>query len=786
MSYLISSTDQPRVRRASDITTVVVGLVFVAWGLAVFGSSDQFQQVLSDFASSLPKWVVALLTFGYTLGLLYVISILVLFISNRRWSAVRDVVLAGVVAAVTALTLVAVFDELWPPFFTEFFEGPVQPQFPVVRVAVVTAMLVASTPYVARPIRRLGWVIVILVSAAAMALALSVPSGVWAAVGVGLVAGSGVLLLFGSPRGYPDIDAVKVALGKVGLQVPDLALANDQSWGARRLVGTTAGGVEVMVKAYGRDATDSQGVAKLWHALMYRGGSQQIMFSRLQSVEHEALLTMLAGRAGAMVPKVLVAAAATDEVALLATVERGVPLSMLPEPSEIRSDLLSALWSDVADMHSAGIVHGHLDADAILVAEHRYGLADFGAGSVDYQESDAVLDYVQLLFATSAAVGAETAVGAAARGLGTEALAEVLGYLQPPAIDKRARHSVPNAKELLGELRDQVADVCDTDQPEPVKLRRFGIRDILTIVLVLLFLSALVPLLTGVDYAALWDSLKNAEWWLVLLALLMGQLAFIPQGTSMMAAVARAIPLKPMTILQPAVSFISFAIPGVAGRVTMEGAFLYKFGVSPTVSVTKGAVDAFAGFLVQVVILIAALLTGAVVIAQPSDASSDGGDSGTSWAILVLALVVVIGVVIAVFKVPKLHDKVIPQVRSAWEALTEVLRSPKLALALVGSQFIVQMLWGLALWLALQSLGISLSLIACTGVVVATALLQGLIPVPGGIGVSEAVMSAFLVPLGVPADIALGAAVIWRVATFYLPATEGFFASKYLSKRGYL
>ena len=57
---------------------------------------------------------------------------------------------------------------------------------------------------------------------------------------------------------------------------------------------------------------------------------------------------------------------------------------------------------------------------------------------------------------------------------------------------------------------------------------------------------------------------------------------------------------------------------------------------------------------------------------------------------------------------------------------------------------------------------------------------------PGGIGVSEAVMSAFLVPLGVPSEIALGATIIWRVATFYLPAIEGFFASRYLSKRGYL
>lgn len=84
------------------------------------------------------------------------------------------------------------------------------------------------------------------------------------------------------------------------------------------------------------------------------------------------------------------------------------------------------------------------------------------------------------------------------------------------------------------------------------------------------------------------------------------------------------------------------------------------------------------------------------------------------------------------------------------------------------------------------SLGVHLSLISCTAVVVATSLLQGIIPVPGGIGVSEAVMSAFLVPLGVSGAAAMGATVIWRVATFYLPAVEGFFASRYLQKHGYL
>ena len=69
-------------------------------------------------------------------------------------------------------------------------------------------------------------------------------------------------------------------------------------------------------------------------------------------------------------------------------------------------------------------------------------------------------------------------------------------------------------------------------------------------------------------------------------------------------------------------------------------------------------------------------------------------------------------------------------------------------------------------------------------VVVATGLIQGIIQVPRVVGVSQAVMTAL--PLGVSNETALAATAVWRVSTFYLPATEGFFASKWLERHGYL
>lgn len=71
-------------------------------------------------------------------------------------------------------------------------------------------------------------------------------------------------------------------------------------------------------------------------------------------------------------------------------------------------------------------------------------------------------------------------------------------------------------------------------------------------------------------------------------------------------------------------------------------------------------------------------------------------------------------------------------------------------------------------------------------VTVATNLLAGLVPIAGGIGVAEPVLTSYLVLAGLSDDAAFAAAVVFRPATFYIPAAEGFFATKWLKQGDYL
>lgn len=65
-------------------------------------------------------------------------------------------------------------------------------------------------------------------------------------------------------------------------------------------------------------------------------------------------------------------------------------------------------------------------------------------------------------------------------------------------------------------------------------------------------------------------------------------------------------------------------------------------------------------------------------------------------------------------------------------------------------------------------------------------LLSGLLPVPGGIGVAEAGLTAGLTAVGVPQTAALAATLVHRMCTYYLPPVWGWFALRWLGRKGFV
>jgi uncharacterized protein (TIRG00374 family) len=90
------------------------------------------------------------------------------------------------------------------------------------------------------------------------------------------------------------------------------------------------------------------------------------------------------------------------------------------------------------------------------------------------------------------------------------------------------------------------------------------------------------------------------------------------------------------------------------------------------------------------------------------------------------------------------------------------------------------------MWLTLRGFGIVIGIGSVLIVTVGANLLAGVVPIPGGAGVAEAVIAIGLVAFGVPETTAFAAAVVYRVLTAYVPPIYGWFATRWLRDNAYV
>ena len=221
--------------------------------------------------------------------------------------------LAAVVARAMAQL---VDDQSLSKTFDEVTRLGQSPQFPLVRLAIVTAVVGAAAPYVTRPTRRLGQLLVLALAFSAMYLGTGYPSDILGALFLGWGVAALVHLAFGSPGGRPTTPQVAASLSELGVIARDVQLDPTQPTGASRFLAQDDQG-PLSVRVIGRDEADSQFLAKLWRFVVYKDSGPELYLTREQDVEHEAYILLLAERAGVQVPDVIVAGTAGPGAALI-------------------------------------------------------------------------------------------------------------------------------------------------------------------------------------------------------------------------------------------------------------------------------------------------------------------------------------------------------------------------------------------------------------------------------------------------------------------------------------
>jgi uncharacterized protein (TIRG00374 family) len=154
-----------------------------------------------------------------------------------------------------------------------------------------------------------------------------------------------------------------------------------------------------------------------------------------------------------------------------------------------------------------------------------------------------------------------------------------------------------------------------------------------------------------------------------------------------------------------------------------------------------------------------------------------------------MAVIIFVVVTLVVVAVPSLRHWAADKLRGPMSQMGDALKmvkNPKSAALTLGGAVGTEILYGSGLALCVLATGGSVSIGEAIFINVVVSLFAGLMPIPGGVGVSEAGLSAGLTAVGVPADVAVSAVLVYRLISYYLPPIWGYVCLRWLTSHDYL
>ncbi len=772
--------DAQRVRRPTDLVLLAFTLVLLLWSVRSADEHESgFLGALAELVDTVPGLLDPVWQVLHDLVVVWAVFVLVLVVVRRHLALARDllIAIAGVVVAAPVVGKLATGD--WPDLWSGVLHQETPVDFPPFLIAIAAAVVGVAAPHLTRPYRYAGRWLVVLGALSTTMLQVAEPGHTGGALALGWAVAAGVHLAMGSPGGLPT--AARIEAGLLGLgvdaEVLDIESRRGVVWARAREVG----GRPLDVKVYGRDAWDGQLIVSVWRFLWYRDGGPTLSLTRLQQVEHEAFLTLLAERQDTPVAATVAAGLDAGGDALLVTEHVGRGLGEIGAAATDAQ--LAGAWDAVARLHAAGISHGGISPERVRVLDHEVRLSDFARAEVSAIGDLRLIDEAQLLVTTAIAVGADRAIAAAEAAVGIDGLAAVSSFVQPAALTVSLRSAAGAAGVDIDDMRATMVARTGQDPPELQRLRRISVGRVLMILLVLVATSALISNIADIGLDTIVDSMRAASGPLLVLAFFIGLTPRVANAVGLGAVAPSKIPLGRLSALQFAITFVNLAMPSTAARAAVNIRFFQRSGVPADSAVSLGVLDSVMGFVAQITLIVTIVAFG--LGSLDLDVSGQV-DEDTLRNLLVLLAVVLMAGVSLVLAIPKWRSAVRAALHRVWVLVGPVLSSPARLVQSFTANIVAELLFSLCMYTVLRAFGQDVGYADVVLVNECVALFAGLMPVPGGVGVTEAALTAGFVAIGVDQSTALAAAITYRVLTYYTPPIIGFGAFRWLQRQRYL
>lgn len=779
--------DPPPGRRsfaAGDLVRLVSGLVLVGAGALVAevaqATIEGVEEDLAGAFARLPGQIeAAVLTIAQVVTSFVPLVTLVVLLARRRWRVAVLLVVTGGVATLAMLVAdgVVINRDLAQALADLRAENDVSSAYPTSPVIASTvAVVTVAAPWLSRRWRQTLWygvgilVVLRLIAVANPAFDLVL------AIGVGTVVGSLVLVLFGSPSAEPQPREVLGALRSDGLD-PKRIDRVDLGRGSLRYQVLEEGGARYDVLLRTPTQRDADLLPRLYRRLRYRSSEVGTRYATVKRrIEHEALILVLAHQAHVRAPRVV----------RIGTTERGSAyLVTAPAPSApagpddlARPEVLEDLWTQVGELHDAGLAHRRLALEALRVDdEGRVWLEDFDAAQTAPAVTEVARDAAALLVESALVVGPDDAVAAAVRVRGAERVAPALRMLQPLALPPLTRQRVKeHGADLLTSLRGAVNEATGEPDIELEHLERIKPKTVaITAVSALAFYS-LLPQLADFDTTA--RAFGDAKPLWILAAVAASAVSYPFAAVSFQGAVTDDIPFAPNLRAQVAGSFAGLVGPAGAGGFALNARFLQRLGVSTTDAGGSVAVNAVGGFAVHLL-----FLAGFVVWAGSTGTGGLSLPDAQIVLLVVAVLLVIVGVLVAVR--PARRRLVAPAIATLKDGLAQIGRTfqnPGRVIALFGGSAGITLTYVVAVACCVEAFGGGISVPQVGAAYLVAVAVATVAPTPGGIGAIESAMIAGFTAFGLADGVAVSSTLTFRLATFWLPLLPGWLALGWMQR----
>jgi uncharacterized membrane protein YbhN (UPF0104 family)/membrane-associated phospholipid phosphatase len=776
----VRDTDEQARRRPSDVALLVVSALLALlvgfWAQTQLSVNLNLFRALNDLSANM----VGLAKAVYALGSIWaVLAVALVLLVLRQFRVALYAVLAGAGAwgsAVLLNDLLGTHAIAGMGVHVRIGDGP---SYPVANVAAITALAFGIAPFLVRPLRRVFAVVILLVCAAAMYLGAGFPADVLGGLFVGFGVAALVRVLFGAPGGQPSVAEVRAALADLGYDVTNIAPSTQHVARAAVMDAQLSTGEVVRVDAFGRDQRDARIAAKVWHKAMYHDPGVPVFGSRIQQVEHIAFTLMLAERAAVPAARLVRTGMGGADAAVLVTMAPvGKPIGSLPA-ERLTDDVLRDAWKQLDALHRAGVAHGTVDDQRVLVADDGHvAFDDFSAADAGGEDYWRNRDDASLLVLSAQLVGDDRAIAAMVAALGPDRAGAVIPVVQPAALPSGLTKGRKHQGKELKALRSALTTATGVEDVPPLKIKRLTLINIGMLAGVLLALVIAISSLSGVNWASMRSEFENATWGWVFLAFVLWPSIPSAWATALMGCVNKDLPFVPTVLTQVACSFLNLITPNGIGGTALQIDYLHKQDVPVASAGSAMVLSTGVGGAIQMILFLGA----AAVTSTAVETSSSSDSSGSTTLIVIAVVAALVGIVLAI---PKIRGKVVPQVKRAASDIWAVVRNPRKALQLIGGDTAGNLIYPALLGLCLLAFHQRLDFAQLIVVQVGAGMVGNVAPVPGGIGVTEAALTGGLTAFGVPATPALAAVIVFRGVTFAIPPIFGFFTLRWLRAKGY-